>query len=111
MKVRVKGWAAPQKMAENLLRNWRTTNSAELSVYRERKTGNERTVVTQDFESRMSAISGNIGSTLISVGASAFGAITQVGSNLIGGSEATGWIVSDDGSSSANSDPDLPSPD
>ena len=46
----------------------------------------------------MSAISGNI-SGLISVGASPFG-----------GSEATGWIVSDNGSSSANSDPDLPSP-
>ena len=93
VKVRVKGRAAPQKMAEDLLRNWRTTNSAELSVYRERKTGNERTVVTQDFESRMSAISGNIGSRLISVGASAFGAITQVGSNLISGSEATGVDV------------------
>jgi len=101
---------APQEMAENLLRKWQTTNSVELSVYRERKTGNERTVVTEDLESRMSAISGNI-SGLISVGASAVGAITQVGSNLIGGSEATGWIVSDDGSSSANSDPDLSSPD
>ena len=31
VKVRVKGRAAPQKMAEDLLRNWRTTNSAELS--------------------------------------------------------------------------------
>ena len=96
----MKGWTAPQKMAENLFRNWHTTNISELSVYREPKTGNERTVVTQDFGSRM-----------ISVGASAFGAITQVGSNLIGGSEATGWIVSDNGSSSANNDPDLPSPD
>ena len=101
---------APHKMAENLSRNWHTTNSAELSIYRERKTGNERTVVTEDFESRMSTISGNI-FYLISVGASAFGAITQVESKLTGGSEATGWIVTDDGSSSANNDPDLPSPD
>ena len=46
VKVRVKGWTVPQKMAENLLRKWQTTHSAELSVYRERKTGNERTVVT-----------------------------------------------------------------
>ena len=43
VKVRVKGWTVPQKMAENLLRNWHTTNSAELAVYRELETRNERT--------------------------------------------------------------------
>ena len=38
-----------------------------------------------------------LGSRLISVGASAFGAITQVGSNLISGSEATGVDVGSTG--------------
>ena len=53
VKVRQEGWTAPQKMAENLLRKWHTTNNVELSVYRENKTGNVRTVVSQEVEVRL----------------------------------------------------------
>lgn len=63
VKVRVKGWTAPQKMAENLLRNWHTTNSAELAVYIQLETGNERTVVTADLESRFKGALGRVGFT------------------------------------------------
>ena len=56
VKVRLKGWTAPQKMADNLLREWHTINNVELSVYRENKTGNDRTVVTEDLESRVSGL-------------------------------------------------------
>ena len=51
VKVRLEGWTASWMMTDNLFREWQTTNSAELSVYRENKTGNERTVV-RDLESR-----------------------------------------------------------
>ena len=111
--VRVEGWTAPQKMAEDLLRKWQTTNNVELSVYRENKTGNERTVVTDDLESRVSGLRENIkgalglfglpsvgtnaigasvtsvtevGADVINVGVNVLGAITQVGSNLMSGS-------------------------
>ena len=60
VKLRVEGWTAPQKMAEDLLRKWQTTNNVELSVYRENKTGNERTVVTEDLESRISGLGENL---------------------------------------------------
>ena len=113
VKVRVEGWTAPQKMAEDLLRKWQTTNNVELSVYRENKTGNERTVVTDDLESRISGLSENVkgalglfglasvgtnaigasvtsvtevGADVINVGVNVLGAITQVGSNLMSGS-------------------------
>ena len=51
VKVRLKGWTAPQNTADILLRECQTINSAELSVYRENKTGKERTVV-RDLKSR-----------------------------------------------------------
>ena len=147
VKVRLEGWTANQKMAENLLREWRTINDAELSVYRENKTGNERTVVTSDWESRLSGLGKSfkgafgsvgervadgtnaigagvtsvteVGADVINVGVNVLGALTQVGSNLMGGSvpgtEATGSIEGEDGPSdgctnisSANRDPDLP---
>ena len=56
VKVRLEGWRAPPEMVENLLRKWHTVNNVELSVYRENKTGNERIVVTEDLESRVSGL-------------------------------------------------------
>ena len=44
-------------MADNLLTEWQTINSAELSVYRKNKTGKESTVV-RDLESRSKAALG-----------------------------------------------------
>ena len=64
VKVRLKGWTAAQKMADNLLREWQTINSAELSVYRENKTGNEGTVV-RDLESRSKGALGQSGLTSV----------------------------------------------
>ena len=55
---------APQKMADNLLTEWQTINSAELSVYRENKTGNEGTVV-RDLESRSKGALGQSGLTSV----------------------------------------------
>ena len=53
-------------MADNLLTEWQTINSAELSVYRENKTGKERTVV-RDLESRSKSALGRSGLTRSSV--------------------------------------------
>ena len=64
VKVRLEGWTAPQKMADNLLTEWQTINSAELSVYRENKTGKERTVV-RDLESRSKGALGQSGWTSV----------------------------------------------
>ena len=133
MKVRLEGWTAPQKMAENLLKQWQTTNSAELSVYRENKTGNERTFV-RDLESRFKgtferftdranaigtsftdAISGNVPGLM-----NVFGTITQVWPNLpmsgrVTGTEATGSISNEsgppDGCTTSSADSDSLSPD
>ena len=55
---------APQKMAHNLLTERQTINSAELSVYRENKTGKERTVV-RDLESRSKGALGRSGLTSV----------------------------------------------
>ena len=112
-------------MVENLLTKWHTVNNVDLSVYRENKTGNERTVVTDDFESRISGLRENIiglfglpsvgtnaigtsvtsvtevGADVINVGINVLGAITQVGSNLmsgrVSGIEPTGSIASEEG--------------
>ena len=64
VKVRLKGWTAPQKMADNLLREWQTINSAELSVYLENKTGKKRTVV-RDLKSRSKGALGQSGLTSV----------------------------------------------
>ena len=64
VKVRLEGWTAPQKMADNLLTEWETINSAELSVYRENKTGKERTAV-RDLESRSKGALGRSGLTSV----------------------------------------------
>ena len=55
---------APQKMADNLLTEWQTINSAELSVYRENKTGKEGTVV-RDLESSSKGALGQSGLTSV----------------------------------------------
>ena len=94
-------------MAENLFSEWHTFSNVELSVYRELKTENERTVVTEDLESKVSGFgesfkgalesvgerfaggANSIGASVTSwtaAGASAFNAVTQAGSNFIGGS-------------------------
>ena len=47
-------------ITDNLLRDWQTVNSAELSVYVDNKTGNERTVVRNlgsRFEGALSRLS------------------------------------------------------
>ena len=121
VKKRVGEWTVPQFMAESLLRKWQTTESAELAVYRDLKTGNERTVVTE--ESRFKTALGRVGFTSdganvsgwMSTGANVYDAIRQYGSDLMSGkvpgNEATGSNVSEDeGSSnisSANSNQDL----
>ena len=117
-------WTAPQEMADSLLRKWQTTESAELVVYRDLKTSNERTVVTE--ENRFKAALGRVGFTSdganvsgwMSTGANVYDAIRQYGSDLMSGkvpgTEATGSNVSEasrpEGSSnisSANSNQDL----
>ena len=126
VKKRVGEWTAPQFMDESLLSEWQTTESAELAVYRDLKTGNERTFVTEDLESFFKGALGRVGVTSeganvsgwMNTGASLYGAIRQYGSNLMSGNvpdtEATGSNVSEDsrpeGSSnisSANSNQDL----
>ena len=61
VKVRLEGWTASRKMADNLLREWQTINSADLSVYRENKTGKQRTVVVRDLESLFKGALGRCG--------------------------------------------------
>ena len=65
-------------MAESLLTKWQTTESAELAVYRDLKTGNDRTVVTE--ESRLKAALGRVRFTSdgwMSTGANFYDAIRQ----------------------------------
>ena len=58
--VRLEGWRACQEMENNLLRTWQSTNIAELLVFRESKTGEERTLVMKDFETRMKSLGESI---------------------------------------------------
>ena len=81
VKVRLEGWTAPQAMANDLLRKWQTINSAELSVYRENKTGNERTVVW-DLESRFKGALGLPG--LTSVGERVADVVNAIGTEKDG---------------------------
>lgn len=55
---------APQKITDNLLTERQTINSAELSVYRENKTGKEHTAV-RDLESRSKGALGRSGLTSV----------------------------------------------
>ena len=124
VRKRVGEWTAPLEMAHSLLGKWQTTESAELAEYRHLKTGNERTVVTE--ESRFKVALGRVGFTSdganvsgwMSTGANVYDAIRQYGSDLmsgkVAGTEATGSNVSEasrpEGSSnisSANSNQDL----
>ena len=42
------GWAPPQEIVDNLLKQWRSTSDAELLIYRDNETGNDRVVVKED---------------------------------------------------------------
>ena len=77
--VRLEGWRACGKMEDNLLREWQSTNIAELLVFRENKTGTERTLVIKDFESRVKSLGESIKGLLES-----FGLITSSGGSVTG---------------------------
>ena len=77
--VRLEGWRACQEMENNLLRKWQSTNIAELLVFRENKTGKERTLVIKDFETRMKSLGESIKGLLES-----FGFITSSGGSVTG---------------------------
>ena len=83
VKVRLEGWTAPQKMAENLLTEWHTNNNVEFSVYRENKTGNERIVVTPDWESRVSGLGESFKGAFGCVGLPIVGERVADGTNAI----------------------------
>ena len=68
--VWLEGWRACEKMEGNLLREWQSTNIAELLVFRENKTGNERTLVIMDFETRMGPLGETVKGLLESFGLS-----------------------------------------
>ena len=89
VKVRLEGWTASWKMADDLLRNWQTVNSAELSVYVENKTGNERTVV-RNLESRFE------GALLGLPGLTSVGERVADGANVIG-TEIFGYMADEEG--------------
>ena len=107
--VRLKGWTACEKMEGNLLREWQSTNIAELLVFRENKTGKERTLVIKDFETRMKSLGESIGagvSGLANAGAQAIAAganvvgtsvegLANIGANVVGtGLSAIGSMLS-----------------
>ena len=77
--VRLEGWRACGKMEDNLLREWQSTNIAELLVFRENKTGKERTLVIKDFETRVKSLRESIKGLLES-----FGLITSSGGSVTG---------------------------
>ena len=66
-------------MEDNLLREWHSTNIAELLVFRENKTGTERTLVIKDFETRVKSLGESIRGLLES-----FGLITSSGGGVTG---------------------------
>ena len=66
VEVRLEGWTAPQRMAKNLWMEWRSTKDAELLVYRELNTGNERTVVNKVTVS-VAGVMQSVGSTVSSL--------------------------------------------
>ena len=72
-------WRACQEMENNLLRKWQSTNIAELFVFRENKTGKERTLVIKDFKTRMKSLGESIKGLLES-----FGLITSSGGSVTG---------------------------
>ena len=60
MEVRPNGWTAPREMADNLFKNNQYIANAELLIYRNIKTGNERTVVNEDIKSHLSGLSHSV---------------------------------------------------
>ena len=77
--VRLEGWRACGTMEDNLLREWQSTNIAELLVFRENKTGTERTLVIKDFEKRVKSLGESIKGLLES-----FGLLTSSGGSETG---------------------------
>ena len=53
-------YRACQEMENNLLRKWQSTSIAELLIFRENKTGKERTLMIKDFETRMKSLGESI---------------------------------------------------
>ena len=94
--VRLEGWTACREMEGNLLRKWQSTKIAELLVFRENKTGEERTLVIKDFETRMKSLGESIRDLLES-----FGLITSSGGSITGTSVTS---VMDTGAVTSTSD-------
>ena len=76
---RLEGWTACPEMENNLLREWQSTNVAELLVFRENKTGTERTLVIKEFETQVKSLGESIKGVLES-----FGRITSSGGSVTG---------------------------
>ena len=76
---RLEGWTACPEMENNLLREWQSTNIAELLVFRENKTGKEHTFVIKDFETRVKSVGESIKGLLES-----FGLLTSSGGSVTG---------------------------
>ena len=105
VKVKQEGWTAPQKMVKNLFREWHKISNVELSVYRENKTGDERTVVTE--ESRVRGLGESVKGALervplpscvrerVTEGTNTIGAgdtrFTEVGADAKSGNDS-GWM-------------------
>lgn len=69
VEVKMKEWKVPQKMADDLFEKWQSTDNAELKIYRENSTGDERTVVTEDLETKVSRLEEGIKEVWQGVGA------------------------------------------
>ena len=65
----MKEWKVPQKMADDLFEKWQSTDNTELKIYRENSTGDERTVVTEDLETKVSRLEEGIKEVWQGVGA------------------------------------------
>ena len=108
------------------MREWQSTNIAELLVFRENKTGKERTLVIKDFETRVKSLGESIGagvSGLANAGAQVIGAganvvgtsvagLANIGANVVGtGLSAIGSMLSNSpleaGTNSSPGDYDL----
>ena len=58
--VRVEGWTAPQKMADQLLVRWRSTIDAELRIYQNTKTGDHEIVVNKATSQMVDTVTGTL---------------------------------------------------
>lgn len=96
----MKEWKVPQKMADDLFKKWQSTDNAELEIYRENSTGDERTVVTEDLETKVSRLEEGIKEVWQGFGAPVMATIRSF---------VSGDSCPDGGSkaSPANTDPEL----